>query len=158
MAQFTAGQRLRASEINAALARPVFKLARTSDLSAPPGDLIIPWQSAEVDSDGVWNPGQAQVATIRNAGVWLLVLAIRWSTFDGRKGAYVTLNGTDLITDTIVAATSEGTSILQASGVVQLSAGDELRCTAAHDVSGGLVLRTDYGNTYLTGTWLGEPA
>lgn len=161
MAVFTAGQKLRASELNDALDTPIVKVVRETDYAVSDGNTsdFIPWEAATVDSDGMFNPADPTRVVIQTPGVWLCVLALRFASTDGNKAAYITLNGTSLGSDSVVGATSgSGTSIIQATGILQLATDDVLRCLGFQESGSSMDLETDFGGTYLSMAWLGETA
>ncbi|MDN5749553.1 MAG: hypothetical protein L0H64_13730 [Pseudonocardia sp.] len=160
---FTAGQKLRASELNDALETPLFRLVRTTDLSvATNTETIVTWQDDPVDSDSMWSPAAPDQVLVNKAGVWILFAELRFpANVTGIRINSILLNSTS-INDRIVvdarAALPVGT-IPTVSTIYALDVGDVLRVNAYQDSGANLDLELFGGSgVSFAGAWLGALA
>lgn len=142
---------------NTLTAAPLVKARRTTNQSIASATFTtITYQVADIDTDGMWDPGTPNRLTFLTPGVWLLVGCPRFSATAGQKRIYLTKNGTDIATNTIgITDAAAGSSIIQVVVPARFVAGDQIYLVAYQDSGAGQNLQTDVGGTYLTGFWLG---
>lgn len=147
-----------------ATARPIFKVRRTSTTTTVSGtELIIPFQTADEDQLGMWDPGDPTRVTVQTAGVWLLAGAIRIDsdpTPSGYRLSKFLQGGTHLVNNVAAISpsifpTASITLAVTFTAKIRAAVGDPLYLTAFQNSGGNLLLLTDFGGCYFGGVWLG---
>jgi altronate dehydratase len=114
---------------------------------------VISWDSARIDNEGMWSSATPSVATIRTSGLYTLGLQaiLNGTVGTGHMWGFVTVNGTNIATDSEVFLGTSGDGRAAAGSQPQrLVAGDVIR-GYVHQTSGGsLSLQNDYGGTKLS--------
>lgn len=141
---FTAGQKLRASELRPA----VLSLRRITSQAIP--QLVwtaVSWNSEVIDTDGAWSSGAPTEVVIPKTGYWMVAASVKFepsATGSARGIRYfvdgVTPDGCELLAPPNTGATRR--SGVSLTAILPLTQGDVLTISAYQDSGGNLNVGT----------------